>query len=190
MTDSVFDSLWSTIHLFFGGTAPSDGRKALCKQKTKHIPDAAAKWIVDRFEQMDSKPRNITYTIKQLWQSWQESNPDRIVHPEHRCPYCIPGASGSMMVLRRQKGTGTWFEYVVPCGHCQQEGWRTDDQTHGTFWHHCAGGIVPQHLAHLIGINRSEGQVAFRNGAPFHEIVGKMKRATTQTCLPYSNNSN
>lgn len=177
MKQQIFDRMWDDVHALFGVSAPKDSRKTLCRCKTEHIPDEAARWITEQFEQMETKPRNMVFAIKQLWQRWQEDNPNRIVRPEHRCPFCIPGSPRSMMVLRRQKDTKTWFEFVVPCGHCQAEGWRVDHPTHGDFWHHCPGGVVPRHLEPLLHVNRTDGEVAFIQGAPFHELVDSMKGA-------------
>jgi hypothetical protein len=167
----MFDKLWEQVHIVFGLTAPRDTRKTLCKSKVLHIPDEAVKWIAEQFEYMDSKPRNIVLAIRRLWDQWQEQNPDRMVKQRHHCPYCIPGTPGKMLILRRQKGCGIWDEWVVPCGHCQEIGWRVDDPTHNDFWHHLKDGYCPASLQPLLGIGRTPEEVAFVEGAPFHELL-------------------
>lgn len=171
MRDNTFDYLWEQIHLIFGIPAPKDGRKTVCKRKVQNIPDEAAPWIVEQFEQMDAKPRNMILAIRTLWQRWQEDNPTRMRREEHSCPYCIPGSPGKMLVLRRQKGTENWTECVVPCGHCRTEGWRVGDVGYGITWYHCPGGRVPRDLWPLLYPNLDGADRAFHNGAPFHELV-------------------
>jgi hypothetical protein len=170
MNQAIFERMWDDVHALFGVSAPKDARRTICRTKTEHIPDEAARWICDQFEQMESKPRNMVLEIKRLWQRWQEDNPRRIARIEHRCPYCIPGYPGSLLVLRYYEDMQRWEECVLPCGHCQREGWQ-DWQIKKMGWHHLPMGIVPQHLEHLIYINRSEAEVVFRNGAPFHDLV-------------------
>ena len=170
MRSDVFQKLWADIHHMHGLIAPNDHRRNICEEKTAHIPNEAAPWICRQFEDMETRPRNLVKAIRDLWQRWKESNPERVQREYNRCRYCLQDTPGQMLVLRFFPEQGYWAETVMPCGHCGA-GW-TVQQIADQGWYKLAGWIIPPELEPLLHLGRTEAELAFRNGAEYHELAG------------------
>lgn len=104
MKDESFNSLWATVHMLFGTAPPTDGRKTLCKRKVSHIPDIAVPWIAKQFELMESKPRNLTAALIDLWGKWQERTNKQTKTWQNKQPYSNSNSIGSRMRELRTQG--------------------------------------------------------------------------------------
>lgn len=82
-----------------------------------HVPADAGEWIVIRIiNQFDRLPENIVKVFKELWQAYQQENPEKIAKKhESFCRIC--GGRGLIWITKIEDGY--LHNYVCRCGHCQ-----------------------------------------------------------------------
>lgn len=154
MDRELFNKMWSRCHAIWGVTAPSDMRRSLCYEKVDFIPDEAVRWISEKLEELDSKPRNASKKIISLWYDWVENNPEKIVRP-HTCKICQsaghPGPGWIMALRPPMKNGELWQESILPCGGCKDNG-VSPKQLIISGWKYLPTGIVPREFLPLLGI--------------------------------------
>lgn len=82
-------------------------------ERTSHIPNEAAGYIVSQIADEDRMPQNMGKAILRAWESWQANNPGRMVHIN--CEVC--GGEGFFWVWECSGGIRRQF--VSPCPACK-----------------------------------------------------------------------
>ncbi len=103
MTSFYFDNMLEKIFAVFGKSSPGAGVKKHLLEVCEHIPDKAAKYISDKFEELDSCPTNIGKCIRTFYGEWRAENNVKT--------YC--GACENGWVWVQEKGKA--FPFCVPC---------------------------------------------------------------------------
>lgn len=114
MREPIFTDAVAEIYATFGRAVPAGAIRDTLFDRTSHIPDEAAPYIVERICDLDRLPQNMSREFRNAWADWRARNPTRIVRPD--CPAC--GNSG----VRHCWGPderGRWRHFCAPCPACR-----------------------------------------------------------------------
>ena len=104
MNGDTFFGMMRNIYAVFNKPVPSDSSPFVMSvwERVNHVPDEAVPYIVNQIADEERMPQNVGRAILRAWESWQTSNPGRMVHIH--CDVC--GGAGSKT---RRRGSISTF---------------------------------------------------------------------------------
>ena len=119
MERRYFDKAIERLYLYYQLQRQPDGRILdVWFDKVKSIPNEAATWICNYIERTQtSLPRNIPMAIKEGWDEYLRSNPNkRALNDQASCKDC--GGRGLLWYRQADERTGMKYTHVCRCAKC------------------------------------------------------------------------
>lgn len=114
MRAQIFNDAIAEIFATFGRGVPTGTVRDTLFDRTRHIPDEAVPYIVERVCDLERLPQNMSREFRNAWADWRARHPARILRPD--CPAC---RNTGVRHVWGQDEQGEWRHCVVPCPACQ-----------------------------------------------------------------------
>lgn len=169
MTEKTFKELITRVCLTFNRQEPKTARLTELWDDVSNIPDEAVADVIFMIKERDSMPMNLGKAIRDGWQTWKDSHPERLRPNEKAdCPDQCSG--GFLRVTGHINGrySRDWFGFVAYCKRCNLVAWKHEQ--------HAATRDELEAKGWIVERRPQPGPVKHRTRDEMREFMTKLKR--------------
>jgi len=119
MTRFEFMALAESLAAYYGVKTPGSKTVDLWFDMVQNIPAEALPWIERKiYQDQDSLPRNLPKAIRELFEAWLQTHPEKRAFVQDRnCPDCD---GGWLTLCKPVPGYNVPLSFSAPCGQCRR----------------------------------------------------------------------